>query len=230
MPHQIERRIFRAETRAEKTDDGRVLSGLAAPFGIRTKVGGMFEEVFRKGAFRKTVSEAKKSKRGIVGLWNHDTGKPLSRLSKDVKTLTLREESDGLYTEMSLGSQSWADDAHESVQRGDSDGQSVGMRVIKETWTEPQNEDELPLREILEASLMEVSHTPFAQYETTTAEARSIIESRAAHLLDTSEPGISHSEAEARLLDKRRRWRQFQIERNHTTWTISRSCSSATAS
>lgn len=159
---------LRADSGEKKT-----LRGLASPFNQETVIGGWFREVILPGAYTKTLQENDQ-----VSLWDHDSGKPLSR--KSTGTLILRETSNGLEFEMTLGNQSWALDAYESIQRGDVQGVSIGFRVIKQTWTNGDEENrELDLREIVEVRLYEISIVTFPAYEGTRVDAdtaRSILE------------------------------------------------------
>lgn len=156
--------------RAAQEDDKRTLKGLASPFDQETVIGGWFREVIRAGAFAKTIQEMDQ-----VGLWNHDSGKPMARRTKG--TLRLFETKRGLEFECDLGEQTWANDAWISVERGDVQGCSIGFQVIKQTWTTVEDGSELDLRDIIEVKLYEISLVTFPAYESTVVEtARSIVE------------------------------------------------------
>lgn len=164
-------RVFAVrEIRAQQEETQRILTGEAVVFDSETEIGGWFREVIRRGAFDKTIREFDQ-----VALWSHDPAKPMARRSKN--TLELWEDNSGLQFRMTLGEQSWSNDAWISVQRGDVQGMSFGFRVIREAWTDPEDQRDLPLREILEAKLYEISPVAFPAYPDTSVEAaRSIVE------------------------------------------------------
>lgn len=156
------------ETRAIDDSGTKRIAGLTAPYNSETVIGDWFREVIRPGAFTKTLRENP----NIVALWSHDAGKPLAR--KSTGTLRLDDGADGIGYEIDLGAQTWADDAYESVRRGDVQGASFGFDVVKERWEFSSEPGTLDLREILEAKLYEISPVTFPAYEQTSAEARSI--------------------------------------------------------
>lgn len=167
---RIERRELAIEVRGKGGDDGGLPSEIVAMpivFDQETVIGGQFREVIRPGALSKTLSEG-----DHVALWNHDTGKPLGRVS--AKTLELAEEKQGVRaTVRPSADTTYGKDALVSVGRGDVKGGSFGFQVIKEHVVRGSDGD-LDLREILELRLFEVSLVTFPAYETTTAEARAI--------------------------------------------------------
>ncbi len=191
------KRAFQAvELRAEQREDGILrLAGIAAVFNTETVIWDMFREVFRRGAFKKTIKESDQ-----VMLWSHNRDFPMARKSRS--TLSLKETEQGVEFEAELGSQTWAKDAYESIRRGDVQGMSFYFEPVKEAW--PRNKesekDKLPLREILEARLLEISPVVFPAYPTTQVEARSILdEARGLGLLQepeanqsTGEPVVKH--------------------------------------
>lgn len=166
---RIERRELAIEVRGEGDNGGLPSEIVAMPivFDQETVVGGQFREVIRPGALSKTLSEG-----DHVALWNHDTGKPLGRVS--AKTLELREEGKGVRAAIRPSAETtYGKDALVSVGRGDVKGGSFGFQVIKEHVVRG-TDGALDLREILELRLFEVSLVTFPAYETTTAEARAI--------------------------------------------------------
>ena len=168
MKHGIEyRRVFPLEVRKTGDDGEMLIEGHAAVFNSEVTIGDWFREIIRPGAFTKTLSE-----RDQVMLWNHDSGKPLAR--KSTGTLTLKEDDTGLASGASLPDSSWGHDAFEAIKRGDVQGMSFGFYVVKERVT--QEENELSLREILEASLIEVSPVTFPAYPVTDIQARAVYE------------------------------------------------------
>jgi len=183
----IEYRDFELqEMRADNQDGKRRLIGYTAVFDQEVDIAGYFREVFRQGSFAKTLQEYDQ-----VALWNHDTGAPLAR--KSAGTLALREDEHGLHVEIELNNTSWADDVFESVNSGVVKGMSIGFSVLKADWSDLEDEEKLPLREIKEAKLYESSPVTFPAYPTTEIQARAIFETsgltrKADRTITTSEP------------------------------------------
>jgi hypothetical protein len=128
-------------------------------------------------------------------LWNHNSDKPLGR--KSTGTLTLKEDK-GVVVDCDLPDTTWGRDAHVSVGRGDVGGMSFRFETVKDEWTEYNDKNKLPLRELLEVRCSEVSPCTFPAYESTEVEARAIMEaSGVVRETITSEPcQAAHSEAE----------------------------------
>lgn len=185
----IEYRTFAAEDLRAEHGDNRTLTGMAAVFNAETVIGGMFREVIRSGAFKKTLREG-----DPVALWDHDSGKPLGRKSEG--TLRISEDKKGLPVEVDAPDTTWGNDAIVSVGRGDVKGMSIGFEIVKQKWNEAQD-GAMELREILEAKLFEVSFVTFPAYQTTEAEARSILDTKPKADETTFEPSPeTHSQAE----------------------------------
>jgi len=160
------------EVRAAE-DGQRKIGGYAAVFDQETDIGGFFREVIRPGAFKKTLQES-----DVLALWNHDTSKPLGRVSNG--TLELTEDERGLRFELQLPDTTWGVDAFKSISRGDVRGMSFGFVVTKESWsgkTEENGKEDI-LREIKEVALYEISPVTFPAYEATEVEARAILAAR----------------------------------------------------
>jgi HK97 family phage prohead protease len=191
-------RTFKFNARADESGDDLSISGTAIVFGQETVIGGMFREKIAPGAVKKTLRESDQ-----VMLWNHDTGKPLGRKSRG--TLRLSETRDGLEVSADLPDNTFGRDAHEAIKRGDVEGMSFGFQIVKERKISGEPDDKLPLFEIQELRLHEVSPVTFPAYETTEVEARESFEYRSALLDGTSdrsdephsstEPGESDPEA-----------------------------------
>lgn len=160
---QIERRTFTVrniETRQE--GDGTMrLAGYAAVFNDPS-VPLPFSERIAPGAFRKTLSETP----DVRLLINHE-GLPLARTKNN--TLTLTEDSTGLYIDAILPDTTEARDLWTLVQRGDVDQMSFAFRVIRQAWNKDRTE-----RTLTEVSLADgdVSVVTYPAYPTTTVEAR----------------------------------------------------------
>lgn len=172
MPDSILfRHSFQAlEMFADQAGETRKISGIAAVFdqeSIRGE-GSMwaYRIVVRRGSFKKTLKESDQ-----VMLWSHNADFPMAR--KSAKTLSLKEEKEGLYFEAELGNQSWALDAWESINRKDVQGVSIGFQIVKDSWPKNSEEekDKIPLQEIQEIKLFEVSPVVFPQFASTSVEA-----------------------------------------------------------
>ena len=132
-------------------------------YNIRSQlIGGNFYEIIAPNAFTYDTVKA---------LWNHDTNIVLG--STRSKTLTLQNTQDGLGFEIDLPQT--RSDILENVKRGDVDGTSFGMMVIKDSWN---YDEEYPVRTILKAELYEISPTPFPAYEENTISTRALEQSK----------------------------------------------------
>lgn len=161
-----------AEFRADNTGDGVMrLSGYAAVFNSETVIGGMFREVVKPGAFKKTI----KDKADVRALFNHDRNIVLGRTKNG--TLALAEDDKGLRIDIELPDTQQAKDLYRQIERGDIDQMSFGFNVVKDSWTRASNDSELPLRELRELRLFDVSPVTFPAYATTEIQARSLVES-----------------------------------------------------
>ena len=125
--------------------------------------GDLFRERINRGAFTKSLLENDQ-----VCLWGHDTRYVLGR--KSAGTLILREDDKGLYFEVSLPNTTWARDLKESVDRGDIKQMSFGFKVVRENWLdnkETLKEYGMPIREVEEITLHEISLVTFPAYTET---------------------------------------------------------------
>ncbi|MCG3197094.1 MAG: hypothetical protein GHCLOJNM_01578 [bacterium] len=139
-----------------------VLEGVACPFDVRNE---WYDEVVRKGAFKKTIREA-----DVRLLYNHDTSNVLGRSKGGPKNLELWEEDDGLHFRCAdLPDTTLARDVSELVRRQLVDGNSVGFWPVK---TSTEKVDGLTTTVVTEAALVETSICPFPSYEGTYVEAR----------------------------------------------------------
>jgi hypothetical protein len=168
------------------------LTGYAAVFNSETTIGGMFREVVKPGAFKKTIKDGA----DVRALFNHDSNIVLGRTKNG--TLKLVEDERGLKIDIDLPDTQQARDLYNQIQRGDIDQMSFGFSVVKDSWTRAQNETELPLRELRELRLFDVSPVTFPAYATTEVQARSLVESAGVLQSDsTPEPEteeVNHSQ------------------------------------
>jgi len=159
----LERRSMQArEFRTE--DDGKIV-GYAAVFDEVTNIGGMFDEVVRKGAFARAIKE----KQDVRALWNHDANFVLGRTKAG--TLKLEEDRKGLWIEIDPPNTQAAHDLMESMKRGDVDQMSFAFRAVEETWTE--RKDEATLRELKDVDMYDISAVTYPAYEGTQVGLRS---------------------------------------------------------
>ena len=150
------------ELRAE--DEGNKIVGYAAVFNSTTDLG-YFEERIKPGAFGRAIKE----QQDVRALWNHDANFVLGRTKSG--TLRLTEDNVGLQIEIDPPNTQSARDLVESIRRGDVDQMSFAFIAVKESWTERQGL--LPLRELEDLDLFDVSPVTYPAYEATTVGMRS---------------------------------------------------------
>ena len=153
---------LRATTSAAK---GKKLSGYAAIFNSETTIDG-FREVLRPGCFDRCLA----GNPDVRCLSNHDQSVVLGRTRSN--TLVLRTDSKGLIYEVMLPKTQAAADLWESVKRGDVDASSFGFTVADENW-QPAANGQLPLRELTDVDVFDVSPCIFPAYGATSVSARS---------------------------------------------------------
>lgn len=135
--------------------DGRTVVGIAVPFDAPTPIrdaSGSYTELFRRGAFAKTISE-----RGdrVKFLAQHDRrAMPLGRAT------LLREDAAGLYAEFRVSQTRDGDDALALIRDGALDALSIGFRPVKDVWNRARS-----MVERTEARLDEVSAVSFPAYD-----------------------------------------------------------------
>ena len=160
---KIERRTFTVrDVEARQAADGTMrLAGYAAVFDDPS-VPLPFVERIAPGAFRKTLSETP----DVRLLINHE-GLPLARTKNG--TLTLTEDSRGLYMDAEIADTTEGRDLYKLVERGDVDQMSFAFRVIRQKWSEDRS-----MRTLIELSLADgdVSIVTYPAYPTTSVEAR----------------------------------------------------------
>jgi uncharacterized protein len=150
----------------EDENGTRTLSGYAVKWEMKSHVLGYFRkfrEQFKKGAFEDTLSKDDQR-----FLWSHDTSKVLGRTKNN--TLRLTEDAIGLRFELDLPDTTLGDDTYKSIKRGDVDGVSFGFQMIGHEIEEP--DDDLMLRTVTKAKLLEVSAVAFPAYPDSEVSAR----------------------------------------------------------
>lgn len=150
----------------EDEDGNRTLTGYAVKWDKKSQVLGhfyKFREQIQKGAFTESLKNDDQR-----FLWSHDSSKVLGRTKNG--TLRLKEDDVGLRVELDLPNTTLGNDTYESIKRGDVDGMSFGFMVESEEIKEP--DDDLPLRTVTKARLLEVSAVAFPAYPDSEVSAR----------------------------------------------------------
>lgn len=150
----------------EDENGNKTLYGYAVKWEKKSHVLGYwrkFREQFKKGAFDDSLSKDDQR-----FLWSHDTSKVLGRTKN--QTLRLFEDNVGLRFELDLPDTTLGDDTYKSIKRGDVDGVSFGFQMINEEIEEP--DDDLMLRTVTKAKLLEVSAVAFPAYPDSEVSAR----------------------------------------------------------
>ena len=138
------------------------LSGYAAVYNVETSIADLFREAIKPGAFAAAIG----GRDDVRALYNHDPNFVLGRTKSG--TLKLSEDARGLRYDVTLPDTTWVKDLHTSIARGDISQSSFGFRVLQERWST----DRVPLRELLELEVFDISPVTFAAYATTTVSAR----------------------------------------------------------
>jgi uncharacterized protein len=150
----------------EDEDGKRTLTGYAVKWEKKSHILGFFRkfrEQFKKGAFADSLGKDDQR-----FLWSHDTSKVLGRTKNN--TLRLTEDNVGLRFELDLPDTTLGDDTYKSIKRGDVDGVSFGFRMESHEIEEP--DDDLMLRTVTKAKLLEVSAVAFPAYPDSQVSAR----------------------------------------------------------
>jgi uncharacterized protein len=144
----------------------RTLSGYAVKWEKKSHILGFFRkfrEQFKKGAFADSLGKDDQR-----FLWSHDTSKVLGRTKNN--TLRLFEDNIGLRFEIDLPDTTLGEDTFKSIKRGDVDGVSFGFQKITDEIEEP--DDDLMVRTVTKAKLLEVSAVAFPAYPDSEVSAR----------------------------------------------------------
>ncbi len=158
MSADLERRYIGGECRAD-VEDGRRIRGTAIVFNSRSVNLGGFREIIRPSAVDRTIRDAM----DVHAFWNHDSGEVLGRTTSG--TMQLRKTSRGL--DVIIDPPSWADKILESIHRGDVTGMSFGFHVPDggDEWR--LDDDLMPLREVHDMTVSEVSIVSKPAYKST---------------------------------------------------------------
>lgn len=153
-------------SRNEEGAESRTVEGYAAVYNSTTDLGYFTEEI-APGAFKDVLLD------DVRCLINHDTNLLLARSKNGKGTLTLTEDEKGLKFSFTPGSQSYARDLLESIDRGDINQASFMFSVEEETWSHNETDDTYHRTITKVGRLMDVSVVTFPAYEAAEVNARS---------------------------------------------------------
>lgn len=134
--------------------DGRTLCGICVPYDSPTDIGGRFTEVFKRGAFNKTIKE-NMTKVKFLGM-HEARSLPLGRAT------LLKDDASGLYGEFHVSKTRAGDEVLELVRDGALDSFSIGFSPIsaRDKWSSDRS-----YVERYEVRLHEVSVVTFPAYD-----------------------------------------------------------------
>lgn len=145
---------------------------------MRDRYGDDFVEIIAPGAFSEYMRE-----HNTISLWCHRTDQILGNTKSG--TLRIFDGPSELRFALDLPNSSWGNDAHESIDRGDVDGVSFGFNVQTngDRWSKIERDGKkIYQRTILNATLPEISMTPFAAYPENEVSVRSLEEFKSEEL------------------------------------------------
>lgn len=158
-------------TRSAVRSSGRMISGRAASYGVRSTIGDQFVEVLMPGCFSRSV----RGGADVRLLLNHNADFLLARTTN--RTLTLDDSGEGLDFTADVAKTGPGDDVLKLIARRDLTGMSFAFQVRSaddEVWAETIDQEsgrKMPLRAIKNLQLFDLSLTPFPQYMSTTVVA-----------------------------------------------------------
>lgn len=157
--------------RADDDNDGLTLEGYAAVFDEPTRIDsweGNFDEVIKRGAFRKTLKE-----RTPVLQFDHGSH-PLVGSLPIGSIETAREDDHGVYVKARLHDNWLVEPVRDAIRSGAVDGMSFRFSVVRETWHD--RKDDVPLRELVEIRSPELGPVVFPAYGGTSVGVRSEVQ------------------------------------------------------
>jgi HK97 family phage prohead protease len=167
--NQWETRHIGVEGRAELSEDKRI-RGYAIVFGVKSVDLGGFREIIRPSAVDRTLREGL----DVLAYFDHKTSFVLGRTSAG--TLRLQKDGHGLRAEISPPNTTMAKDLMVSIKRGDISGMSFRFRALDDEW---HLEDGMPIREVADMVIGEVSIVSEPAYPDTEVAVRSLREFQA---------------------------------------------------
>jgi HK97 family phage prohead protease len=156
---ELERRAF-GQMRAE-VDASRRIVGYAIVFDSQSVDLGGFREIILPEAVDRTLQEAL----DVRALVDHDPAKIIGRTRAG--TLSLRKDRTGLKAMIDAADTTYGRDILESVRRGDVTGMSFAFRTLTDDW---RMEDGMPIREVSDMTISEVSIVSFPAYQQTSVD------------------------------------------------------------
>lgn len=170
MSNDVERRILCKEVRVDSTGDKPTIRGYAAVFNQLSEDLGGFREQLSTGAFTDAMSNS-----DVRALINHDPNLVLGR--NKAGTLAMREDTAGLFVEITPPDTQAARDLVELMTRGDVNQMSFAFTVAKEDQTWTRDGTGPWLRTIKKISrLYDVSVVTYPAYAQTSAAVRALKE------------------------------------------------------
>ncbi|MBA2660081.1 MAG: HK97 family phage prohead protease [Nitrosospira sp.] len=151
------------------------LAGYAAIYNSQSQDLGGFVERILPGAFKRSLTNPDH----IRALLEHDPQRLLGRVGS--RTLSLQEDTKGLYFELSLPDTSYARDLGVLVERGDISGCSFGFRVPDGGANWDMRSGKLT-RDLIAVDLHEITITSNPAYLDTTVAKRSMEDWRKSQL------------------------------------------------
>lgn len=153
-----------------REEDGEVrVEGYAAVFDQEADIAGLFRERIAPGAFSDAIGRD-----DVVFLWNHDADTVMARTRSG--TLQLEEDDRGLKMRALLDmTDPDVQRIYPKMKRGDVDKMSFAFFAEKQEWDDT---DDVPLRTITQARLMDVSAVTWPAYDGTEIGLRSLEEAR----------------------------------------------------
>lgn len=149
-----------AEVRTANNGRG-LIDALVARYDSLSHPLGSFRERIKPGAFRSALRPGA----DVVALWQHDHTRPLARTTAG--TMRLRDSSAGLRALIEVPATTWGADAATAIRSGTVSSMSFGFLALDERIADQRSDDGLPIRELLEVNLFEVSPVTFPAYPET---------------------------------------------------------------
>ena len=151
------------ELRAGDDEDGRMILGYAAIFGVRTDLGYITEEI-APGAFDDVLGD------DVRCLFNHDPDHILGRTS--AKTLRIKADEKGLRYEADMPESPIGDTVLGAIKRADISGNSFSFTVAEDTWDYTADTPHRVINKL--GTLYDVGPVTFPAYEGTELSARAM--------------------------------------------------------
>ena len=188
----IERRLSLGEIQTDLTQDHKI-RGYAIVFNKLSLDLGGFRERILPEAVQRTLNEGL----DVRALVDHDSSKIIGRTRAG--TLVLKKDGRGLGVVIDPPNTSVGRDLMVSVDRGDVSGMSFSFRTLEDDW---HMEDGVPIREVLDMTIREVSVVTFPAYPDTDVQVakRSLSEFQAGR-------------PQKHTLDYWRKWHRNQLAR-----------------